>query len=256
MPVHALAVPLIIFLRGRSVSHLTGSVGVDGKNLGPDVLLTQRLLNGALYLLIPLAALPENGVMSPVLGERIRMFQERVMRTTKPDGRIDPNGASWRRLVQVSRYHHRPLHVQAFLDMAAAAAKRVQAKWRVPASVLLGQAAVESGWGRHVKGNAYFGIKGKSATTGSVSFRTTEVLDGKKTNITDTFRSYTNFEEAADDYGRFLNENTRYQSAFGCTNNPLRFIEEVAKSGYATDPNYAATVKSVIESFHLAEYDR
>lgn len=238
------------------MSALSASVGRDARNLKADVLLTQRLLNGALHFLIPYAPLPEDGIPSPALDSLLQAFQERVVLAKKSDGRMDPNGATWAKLVQVSTFFLRPAHVQAFLDMAAPAARQVQTTWKVPASVLLGQAAVESGWGRYVKGNAYFGIKGKSGTAGGVAFGTTEVIGGKTIKITDTFRAYKNFEESADDYGRFLNVNAGYRAAFSFTKDPPRFVDEVAKAGYATDPHYAATVKSIIKSFRLTDYDQ
>ena len=57
--------------------------------------------------------------------------------------------------------------------------------------------------GKHVKNNAYFGIKGKSPTGNSTSFGTTEVINGKVIHIKDTFRAYADYAESADDYGRF-----------------------------------------------------
>ncbi|MGL4859082.1 MAG: glucosaminidase domain-containing protein [Enterobacteriaceae bacterium] len=79
----------------------------------------------------------------------------------------------------------RPLHVQDFLNMASPSAKTVSTQWGVPASVLLAQSALESGWGQHVRNNAYFGIKGVSPTGNSVSFRTTEVINGNTIQTTD-----------------------------------------------------------------------
>ena len=43
------------------------------------------------------------------------------------------------------------------------------------------QSAMETGWGKSVKGNSYFGIKaGKSWTGDTVTFVTHEVVGGKK----------------------------------------------------------------------------
>ena len=240
----------------RTMSTLSASVGRKATNKKADVLLTQRLLNGAQHFLIPYAPLPEDGIPSTILDSVIEAFQERVVQGVKPDGRVNPNGSTWVKLLQVSTFFPRPPHVQAFLDMAGPAAQKVQSTWKVPTSVLLAQAAVESGWGRHVIGNAYFGIKGTTGTAGGVAFGTTEVIGGKTIKMTDTFRSYRNFEESADDYGRFLSGNARYSAAFTFATNPDRFVDEVAKAGYATDPNYAATVKSIIKSFRLTDYDK
>lgn len=150
----------------------------------------------------------------------------------------------------------RPENVQGFLDMASNSAALAAAKWGVPASVLLAQSALESGWGKHVKNNAYFGIKGKSPTGNSTSFGTTEVINGKVIHIKDTFRAYADYAESADDYGRFLNENKRYKPAFNYTTEPNQFITEIAKAGYATDPDYAPKLIHLMERYDLYEFDK
>jgi hypothetical protein len=150
----------------------------------------------------------------------------------------------------------RPKNVQDFLDMAASPAEITASKWGVPASVLLAQSALESGWGKHVKNNAYFGIKGKSPSGDSVSFNTTEVINGKVIHIKDTFRAYADYAESADDYGRFLSENKRYKSAFSYSDKPNSFINAIAKAGYATDPNYAPKLIHLMECYDLYEFDK
>lgn len=150
----------------------------------------------------------------------------------------------------------RPKNVQDFLDMASEAAMATASKWGIPASVLLAQSALESGWGLHVKNNAYFGIKGKSPSGNSVAFGTTEVVNGKVIHIKDTFRAYADYAESADDYGRFLSTNKRYKPAFLHTSQPNDFITEVAKAGYATDPNYAPKLIHLMKRYDLYEFDK
>jgi type VI secretion system secreted protein VgrG len=81
------------------------------------------------------------------------------------------------------------------------------------------------------------------------------VIKGKVIHIKDTFRAYTSYEDSADDYGRFLNENKRYRAAFAFTSDPLKFVAAIAKAGYATDPNYAKSLTSIIVGFKLTQYD-
>ena len=140
--------------------------------------------------------------------------------------------------------------------MTVPAAKKVMASWGVPASVLIAQSAQETGWGCRVVNNAYFGIKGKSPDGSTVNFATTEVINGKVIHISDSFRAYTSFADAADDYGRFLSTNPRYATAFHFKNNPEKFVQEMAKAGYATDPNYAKSIIGIIHSHDLAQYDK
>lgn len=149
----------------------------------------------------------------------------------------------------------RPKNVQDFLDMAGETAKAVSSKWNVPASVLLAQAGLESNWGNKVIGNAYFGIKGKSPSGNSVTFNTSEEINGVKEKMDDVFRAYESFEEAAFDYGRFLNENKRYSKAFNYINNPDAFLKEVTKAGYATASGYEKLALKIMKSYDLYEFD-
>lgn len=140
--------------------------------------------------------------------------------------------------------------------MATPVAKQVKTRWGVPVAVLIAQTAQETGWGRYVKNNAYFGIKGKAPDGSSVVFGTTEVINGKVIHKPDTFRAYTGFADSADDYGRFLSQNPRYKLAFAYKNDPVKFVQQVAQAGYATDPHYASNLLAIIHSHNLAQYDK
>jgi flagellum-specific peptidoglycan hydrolase FlgJ len=121
--------------------------------------------------------------------------------------------------------------------------------------VLIAQAALESGWGVYVKEHAYFGIKAHNTKNSTTSFTTTEFIDGKKIIQKDSFRSYKDFGDAAEDYGLFLNTNNRYLPAFDHTSNPLEFTRQLQKSGYATDPDYSKKLNSIIINYYLDDYD-
>jgi flagellum-specific peptidoglycan hydrolase FlgJ len=148
-----------------------------------------------------------------------------------------------------------PNHVRAFITDHCASAQKVNKTWGVPASVVLAQSGLESGWGQHAPGNAYFGIKGRSPSGNSTEFSTTEVVNGQVVHTKDKFRAYVDYDDAADDYGRFLNQNSRYRPAFAFTHDPIRFVQEIAKAGYSTAPNYAQSLISIITGFGLQQYD-
>ncbi|MEE3664910.1 glucosaminidase domain-containing protein [Brenneria sp. g21c3] len=145
--------------------------------------------------------------------------------------------------------------MQKFIGSNLESAKKVNQDWGIPVSVTLAQSAQETGWGQHVKNNAWLGIKGKSTSETSVSFKTSEVINGKRISITDSFRSYNDFAESTDDYGRFLKTNPRYKAAFDSVDSPNDFIDKIAKAGYATDSNYAKSLKKIITSQNLTEFD-
>lgn len=138
-----------------------------------------------------------------------------------------------------------PAHVTYFVQTHAAEAQAISARTGIPAEVILAQSALESDWGRKVKDNAYFGVKGKAPTGNSTKFATHEVdLSGKRVAQVDTFRAYSNYKEAADDYASLIQR--RYPTALAHKADPVKFAESVAQQGYATDPDYAAKLRSII----------
>lgn len=140
-----------------------------------------------------------------------------------------------------------PAHVASFVSLHASEAKGISARTGIPAEVILAQSALESNWGRTVKGNAYFGVKGKSATGQATSFSTHEVtLSGQRVSEIDEFRAYTSYAEAAADYASLIQR--RFAAALAYRNDPAKFAEAVARQGYATDPHYAEKLKSIIRS--------
>ncbi|PHV06820.1 hypothetical protein CSQ96_12565 [Janthinobacterium sp. BJB412] len=140
-----------------------------------------------------------------------------------------------------------PVYVAHFVGLHIGDAKTVSARTGIPVEVVLAQSALESNWGRAVKGNAYFGIKGKSPTGNSTTFSTHEVtLSGQRISEVDEFRAYASYAEAADDYASLIQR--KYPTALAYSKDPGRFAEAVARQGYATDPQYAKKLKSIIHS--------
>lgn len=242
------------------MTSITAAVGQGCVNRGGDVKTVQRLLNQSLPLMIPSPRLSEDGHFGAITASSIRTFQSRVGQSMFPDGQIAPDSPTWHLLQQTAtaigtKKRQPPAHVTAFIAMALPAAKAVMTKWKIPASVMIAQSAQETGWGRSVKGNAYFGIKGKSPSGASVDFGTHEVTGGQSVAITDSFRAYKDFDEAADDYGAFLNGNPRYAAAFKPGIDANAFIDAMAAAGYATDPDYAKKLKAIIRVYDLGQYD-
>lgn len=153
-----------------------------------------------------------------------------------------------------------------FFDKYYDDALKCEKETGIPALFTLAQAAVESGWGEKAPGNMLFGIKAGTSWKGSRQLITTkevhsdkkaiypEVIsitpraDGKYTYVVkDWFRAYDSPAESFIDHGRFLTGNKRYANAFQTTD-PKLFADNVAGAGYATDPNYAKTIKSIITS--------
>jgi len=135
----------------------------------------------------------------------------------------------------------------AFLKALTPVAKEVAADLGVSHKIILAQAALESGWGKSVKGNNYFGVK-SHGLAGGLDVATTEVINGKTVKVTDKFRQYSTPEDSIRGYGSFLKANPRYKYflAAGADNEDAQ-LTALQQSGYATDPKYAQKLKSIIK---------
>jgi flagellar protein FlgJ len=150
----------------------------------------------------------------------------------------------------------------AFIASAVAPAQQSQREYHVPASVTIAQAILESGWGRSrlsANDRNYFGMKcfGGPGTiaVGCHDYATTECDAAGCYPTTASFKVYRNATDSFRDHGRLLATASRYRAAFGYTANPNRFVAEVHKGGYATDPNYTTKLVTLMNTYNLYRYD-
>jgi len=145
---------------------------------------------------------------------------------------------------------------QSFVDTLLPHASQAAARLGVAPEVLVGHAALESGWGqraiRHPDGrNSYnlFGIKATPGWKGDVvATMTTEYEGGVAQKQLGAFRSYSSLQAAFDDYARLLSDNPRYQQALNQGQNVAGFATALQRGGYATDPAYAQKLQAVIRT--------
>lgn len=145
--------------------------------------------------------------------------------------------------------------VQQFIAMMVPVAQTVQKTYKVPTSVCIAQAALETGWGKSIIGNNYFGIKANITGALCIESPTWEVINGKWTYTLASFSQYTSLSECADEYGKFLTTYPRYKECFMFTDSPLYFTAALQEAGYATDPHYSQKLNSIITSYNLTQYD-
>jgi len=139
--------------------------------------------------------------------------------------------------------------VEQFIKATYDGAVAIEKKYGIPALAAMAQSAQETGWGSSAPGNMYFGIKAGGSWTGKTQLLwTTEYIGGIKTKVKALFRAYDSAAESFEDYARLITSNSRYKAALQYTADPEQYIREVAKAGYATDPNYAANIIAVINS--------
>ena len=125
----------------------------------------------------------------------------------------------------------------------------------VPANLMLGQAALESGWGkREIKAadgtssKNLFGIKASGDWNGKVvEATTTEYINGIKQKRIEKFRAYDSYADSFKDFAKLMTSNPRYEKVMANLNNVNNYAQAMQKAGYATDPHYASKLASVIQ---------
>jgi len=147
-----------------------------------------------------------------------------------------------------------PSHVGEFVQRMLPHAQSASAATGIPARFMIGQAALETGWGRQAIRGAdgadshnLFGIKAGSNWKGrTVDIVTTEYIGGRPVKLVDTFRAYDSYADAFRDYARLLLNNARYQNVIAQGANAASFAQGLQQAGYATDPAYASKLQGVI----------
>ncbi len=149
---------------------------------------------------------------------------------------------------------------QNFVSQMLPHALRASGTTGIPPQLMLGQAALESGWGKREilmkdGSNSYnlFGIKANTGWHGKVAeVMTTEYKHGVATKQVEKFRAYASYTEAFNDYAGMLSANPRYTSVLQQADSPAGMAQALQKSGYATDPKYAEKLVSVMRQMNIA----
>ena len=125
----------------------------------------------------------------------------------------------------------------------------------VPAHFILGQAALESGWGKRElrlpdgsPSHNMFGIKAGRDWNGAVAeSMTTEFVNGVAQKKVEKFRAYSSYAEGFQDYAKLLRNNPRYAAALENGSSAEGFARGLQRAGYATDPGYAEKLTKIIK---------
>lgn len=152
-----------------------------------------------------------------------------------------------------------------------------QAKYHVPASIKLAQAALETAYGKRVIDNNYFGVKDKNQQSKPIV--TTEYytpkekkynrnkiissqkmkIDGRtvyKCKVRDHFVSYSTAWQSFRAHSEFLHQNKRYAPLFAKGKNYEAWADAIGSTkyggvGYATSPIYGELLKKIISRYKL-----
>jgi peptidoglycan hydrolase FlgJ len=125
--------------------------------------------------------------------------------------------------------------------------------------VLLAQAALETGWGKRMARTAdgnpslnLFGIKADDTWVGArAAANTIEYAGGVATQRQAAFRAYGSIEESVNDFANLLKSSPRYRHAAAAGPDAQAYVDGIGRSGYATDPEYAAKLNDILHGSTL-----
>lgn len=144
---------------------------------------------------------------------------------------------------------------EEFLERVKPYAEKAAAELNVSTDVILAQAALETGWGKHLihdtQGNNsfnIFNIKASGWQGKSVTVNTLENKQGITQQERAAFRQYDDYEQSFADYVTLIKTNPRYKEALSAGNDSEGYADALQKAGYATDPDYAEKIKRLINS--------
>jgi uncharacterized FlgJ-related protein len=143
----------------------------------------------------------------------------------------------------------RPQYIDQWKDVA----QNNMQEYKIPASIILAQGILESGFGNSdlaQKANNHFGIKCHSTWTGDKFFKDDDAKN-------ECFRSYKNALESYRDHAVFLTSGKRYAELFTLEISDYKaWAHGLKKAGYATHPQYAEKLIKTIEDNELYRFDQ
>lgn len=151
---------------------------------------------------------------------------------------------------------------QQFIERLVPHAQELQDGYGVLPSIILGQAILESNWGKSTLASKYnnlFGIKAYGDQK-KVSLETKEFVNEEWITIQGDFKVYDSWEQSMDDHTQLFVQGVDWNPALYekviTATNYQEAAQALQDAGYATDPGYAQKIIQVIETYQLNQYDR
>lgn len=141
---------------------------------------------------------------------------------------------------------------EAYVKTYADEAIRQMNRYKIPASITMAQALVETGAGTSTLAsihNNHFGIKCHRSWKGRRTYRTDDAPN-------ECFRSYSDARDSYEDHSRFLLQ-PRYNRLFRLKQDDYRgWATGLQKCGYATNRGYANLLIRMVEVYELYSLDQ
>ena len=133
-------------------------------------------------------------------------------------------------------------------------AEKAAMRLNVAPEGLVAQAALETGWGKHVMrqadgtpSNNLFGIKASTSWSGPTAVKPTlEYRGGVARHEMARFRAYPDIGAMFQDYVDVVGGQYRFEEVRNSGSDVAAFAEALQRSGYATDPDYATKINGVL----------
>lgn len=140
-------------------------------------------------------------------------------------------------------------YINVYKDIAMVEMQR----YKIPASITLAQAILESGSGKGdlcLEANNHFGIKCHKEWKGESVKHDDDLKQ-------ECFRKYDHPNKSFEDHSLFLKNRGHYAFLFKLEPSDYKgWAKGLKKAGYATDPRYPSKLISIIERYELYEYDK
>lgn len=157
---------------------------------------------------------------------------------------------------EISSY---PENVQSFLNTIGPVAQQVAQENGIYASVMIAQAALESGWGNSAlstQGHNLFGVKW-NGTGNYITMPTQEYYGGQWHTINAKFQSYNSYYDSLTSYAQLIKNNFPNSTRANAATPQIAAanLKNGVYGSYATDPNYANSLDRMISDYGLTRYD-
>ncbi|MGF3066665.1 LysM peptidoglycan-binding domain-containing protein [Facklamia sp. P12950] len=154
---------------------------------------------------------------------------------------------------------------QEFINSIGQSAKEIAAKNDLYASVMIAQAALESGWGSSTLAQApnynLFGVKAGKKDKKVEMDTLEDDGTGSYYQIKDNFRKYDSYADSLLDYARVLTgegsawRKSYYQGALKSNTTSYQEATEHLTGRYATDTRYGGKLNQIISQYQLDQFD-
>jgi hypothetical protein len=141
-----------------------------------------------------------------------------------------------------------PNRQESFIDRFADIALEIGRETGIAPEVILGQTAIETGWGKSAPQGNMFGIKGPGQV-----LSTLENYGRGMVRENHSFRTYQNPEESFQDYANLTLNGRPLTDIVNRSMSPKQQIAAIKAAGYATDPNYVGKVNSVMSTIRNSD---